>query len=127
MRLSELDYDLPEDLIAQEPIANRADARTLVLNRRTGEIEHSRFYKLGRHLREGDLLVLNDTRVFPARLKTRKESGGSVELLLVRPAETPEGAWIALARVHRPLREGTRLVLENGHALRVVGYSRPGR
>ena len=73
MRLSELDYDLPEDLIAQEPIANRADARILVLNRRTGEIEHSRFYKLARHLRDGDLLVLNDTRVFPARLTTRKD------------------------------------------------------
>ncbi|HEY1849891.1 MAG TPA: tRNA preQ1(34) S-adenosylmethionine ribosyltransferase-isomerase QueA [Candidatus Binataceae bacterium] len=127
MRLSELDYDLPEDLIAQEPIANRADARTLVLNRRTGEIEHSRFYKLARHLRDGDLLVLNDTRVFPARLTTRKDTGGSVELLLVRPAESPAGGWIALARTHRPLREGLRLTLENGRALRVVGHSRPGR
>ncbi len=129
MRLSELDYDLPEELIAQEPIANRADARMLVLDRRTGEIEHSRFYKLTRHLRDGDLLVLNDTRVFPARLTTRKESGGAVELLLVRraDADAPADAWIALARTHRPLREGARLTLENGHALRVVGHSRPGR
>ena len=127
MRLNELDYDLPEALIAQEPIPNRADARMLVLERRRGAIEHSRFYKLGRHLRDGDLLVLNDTRVFPARLKTRKESGGTVELLLVRPAETQAGAWIALARTHRPLRKGLRLTLENGRSLRVVGYSRPGR
>ncbi|MEA2680752.1 MAG: S-adenosylmethionine:tRNA ribosyltransferase-isomerase [Candidatus Binataceae bacterium] len=127
MRLNELDYDLPEALIAQEPIPNRADARMLVLERRRGAIEHSRFYKLGRHLRDGDLLVLNDTRVFPARLKTRKESGGTVELLLVRPAETQAGGWIALARTHRPLREGLRLTLENGRSLRVVGYSRPGR
>jgi S-adenosylmethionine:tRNA ribosyltransferase-isomerase len=127
MRLNELDYDLPEALIAQEPIANRADARMLVLERRRGAIEHSRFYKLGRHLRDGDLLVLNDTRVFAARLKTRKESGGTVELLLVRPAETQTGAWIALARTHRPLREGLLLTLENGRSLRVVGYSRPGR
>jgi S-adenosylmethionine:tRNA ribosyltransferase-isomerase len=127
MRLNELDYDLPEALIAQEPIPNRADARMLVLERRRGAIEHSRFYKLGRHLRDGDLLVLNDTRVFPARLKTRKESGGTVELLLVRPAETQAGAWIALARTHRPLREGLRLTLENGRSLRVVGYGRPGR
>jgi S-adenosylmethionine:tRNA ribosyltransferase-isomerase len=127
MRLNDLDYDLPEELIAQEPIANRADARMLVLNRRTGEINHSRFYKLGRHLRDGDLLVLNDTRVFPARLTTRKESGGVVELLLVRPADAPVGAWIALARTHRPLREGLRLMLENGRALRVVGHSRSGR
>jgi S-adenosylmethionine:tRNA ribosyltransferase-isomerase len=127
MRLNDLDYDLPEALIAQEPIANRADARMLVLDRRSGAIEHSRFYKLARLLRDGDLLVLNDTRVFPARLKTRKESGGSVELLLVRPAETADGAWIALARTHRPLREGLRLTLENGRMLRVVGYNRPGR
>jgi S-adenosylmethionine:tRNA ribosyltransferase-isomerase len=127
MRLNELDYELPEALIAQEPIANRADARMLVLDRRSGVIDHSRFYKLGRHLRDGDLLVLNDTRVFPARLKTRKESGGTVELLLVRAAETPDGAWITLARTHRPLREGLRLTLENGRTLRVVGYSRPGR
>jgi S-adenosylmethionine:tRNA ribosyltransferase-isomerase len=127
MRLNDLDYDLPEELIAQEPIANRTDARMLVLNRRSGEINHSRFYKLVRHLRDGDLLVLNDTRVFPARLTTRKASGGAVELLLVRPADEPAGAWIALARTHRPLREGLRLTLENGRALRVIGYSRPGR
>jgi len=127
MRLNDLDYDLPEELIAQEPNPNRADARMLVLNRRSGEINHSRFYKLGRHLRDGDLIVLNDTRVFPARLTTHKESGGAVELLLVRPAEAPAGAWIALARTHRPLREGLRLMLENGRALRVVGHSRPGR
>jgi S-adenosylmethionine:tRNA ribosyltransferase-isomerase len=127
MRLNDLDYDLPEDLIAQEPIADRADARLLLLNRRTGEINHSRFYKLTRHLRDGDLLVLNDTRVFPARLTTRKESGGAVELLLVRPADAPAEAWVALARTHRPLREGLRLILWNGRALRVIGYSRPGR
>ena len=60
MRLNELDYDLPEELIAQEPIADRTDARMLVLDRRSGEINHSRFYKLGRHLREGVLLVLNN-------------------------------------------------------------------
>src|SRR6202158_2526225 len=122
MRLNELDYELPEALIAQEPIANRADARMLVLDRRSGAIDHSRFYKLGRHLRDGDLLVLNDTRLFPARLKTRKESGGTVELLLVRPTDAPAGAWIALARTHRPLREGLRLMLGNGRALRIVGH-----
>ena len=127
MRLTELDYDLPEELIAQEPIADRSAARLLVLDRRSAAVSHSRFYKLGRLLREGDLLVLNNTRVFPARLKTRKESGGAVELLLVRRAETPPGAWIALARSHRTLRDGTRLLLADGRALRVVGQHRPGR
>jgi S-adenosylmethionine:tRNA ribosyltransferase-isomerase len=127
MRLSELDYELPAELIAQEPLERRDDARLMVVERRTGEVSHSRFYKLARHLREGDLLVLNNTRVFPARLMTRKETGGAVELLLVRPAETPPGAWLTLTRSHRPLRAGTRLTLENGRALVVIGYERPGR
>jgi len=127
MRLSELDYDLPIELIAQEPLERRDEARLLVLERRQGTIEHSRFYKIGRYLREGDLLVLNNTRVFPARLLTRKESGGAVELLFVRPAENPPGAWITLARTHRGLREGTRLKLDDGHTLSVVGFFKPGR
>jgi S-adenosylmethionine:tRNA ribosyltransferase-isomerase len=127
MRLSELDYDLPPELIAQEPLERRDQARLLVLDRRSGQVEHSRFYKLARVLREDDLLVLNNTRVFPARLMARKESGGAVELLLVRPAETPPGAWIALTRTHRPLKEGAVLRLENGRVLRVAGYHRPSR
>jgi S-adenosylmethionine:tRNA ribosyltransferase-isomerase len=127
MRLSELDYDLPPELIAQEPLEQRDQARLLVLDRRTGQLEHSRFYKLARLLREGDLLVLNNTRVFPARLMARKESGGAVELLLVRPVEKPAGAWLALTRTHRALKEGARLILENGRTLRVAGYHRAGR
>lgn len=127
MRLNELDYELPPELIAQEPLARRDEARLLALDRRSGAVTHSRFYKLGRHLREGDLLVLNDTRVFPARLTAHKESGGAVELLMVRPADAPAGAWLALMRSHRPLKEGSRLELENGHALRILGYHRPGR
>ena len=109
MRLSELDYELPEELIAQEPLERRDEARLLLVDRAAGQLEHSRFYKLDRHLREGDLLVINDTRVFPARLLPRKESGGTVELLLVRPLEEPAGAWLALIRSHRPLKAGTRL------------------
>ena len=127
MRLSELDYDLPAALIAQEPIERRDDARLMLLDRRSGAISHSRFYKLARHLREGDLLILNDTRVFPARLRTRKESGGAVELLMVRPADALSGVWMALTRSHRPLREGTRLILEGGQVLVVTGYQRAGR
>lgn len=130
MRLSELDYDLPEELIAQEPLERRDHARMLVLDRKSKSIEHSRFYKLCRHLREGDLIVLNDTRVLPARLFAKKETGGSVELLLVRPVtdnSAPAGAWIALIRTHRVLKDNSRLVLSDGHALRIVGYARPGR
>ena len=63
MRLTELDYHLPGELIAQEPLGRRDEARLLVLDRRAGTLEHTRFYKLGDFLRDGDLLVLNDTRV----------------------------------------------------------------
>lgn len=127
MRLSELDYELPEELIAQEPLARRDEARLMVLDRRAATAEHSRFYKLARYLREGDLLVLNDTRVFPARLRARKESGGAVELLMLRPVDEPAGGWLAMTRSHRPVRENGRLELQNGAALRVAAFSRPGR
>ena len=130
MRLSELDYDLPEELIAQEPLARRDEARLLVLDRKSKSIEHSRFYKLVRHLRDGDLIVLNDTRVLAARLFAQKESGGRVELLMVRPAsalEGPAGAWLALIRTHRALKDNARLILGDGQVLRIAGYARPGR
>src|SRR5258708_22334646 len=84
MRLSELDFDLPEELIAQEPLARRDEARLLVLDRKARTVEHSRFFKLVRDLRAGDLVVINDTRVLPARLFSQKGSGGRVELFLVR-------------------------------------------
>ncbi|HUO05409.1 MAG TPA: tRNA preQ1(34) S-adenosylmethionine ribosyltransferase-isomerase QueA [Candidatus Binataceae bacterium] len=128
MRLSELDYDLPAELIAQEPLKRRDEARLLVTDRKSKSFEHSRFYKLVRHLRDGDLIVLNDTRVIPARMRARKESGGQVELLLVRPyPEGPSGAWLAMIRVHRPLKEGARLILGDGDILKIIGYARPGR
>lgn len=126
MRLEELDYDLPEELIAQEPLAERDQARLLVVDRKRRAFEHSRFYKLVRHLREGDLLILNDTRVVPARVFACKESGGQVELLLVRPMAERPGAWLAMIRAHRPLKPGARLMLDGG-ALRIAGYTRPGR
>jgi S-adenosylmethionine:tRNA ribosyltransferase-isomerase len=84
MDVSDFDFDLPEDLIAQEPLP-RGESRLLVLSRATGDITHSSFTHLGEFLREGDLLVLNNTRVFPARLLGhRVPSGGAVECLLLR-------------------------------------------
>lgn len=127
MRLSELDYELPPERIAQHPAAERDDARLMVVERRTASIEHSRFRKIGRYLHEGDLLVLNDTRVFPARLFARKQSGGRLELLMVRPAGDPPGGWVALMRAHHAPKEGDRLAIESGTTLRVVRYDRPGR
>jgi S-adenosylmethionine:tRNA ribosyltransferase-isomerase len=127
MRLSELDYQLPEELIAQQPLDRRDQARLLVVDRKRGTFEHSRFYKLARHLREGDLLVLNDTRVVPARLMARKESGGRVELLFIRPAPEIPGAWIAMMRGYRGATVGARVLLDDGRALRIAGFGPPRR
>jgi S-adenosylmethionine:tRNA ribosyltransferase-isomerase len=81
-RLEDFDYHLPPELVAQYPAARRDASRLLVVRRATGEIQHAAFTDLGRWLDPRDLLVVNDTRVFPARLQGRKESGGRVELLL---------------------------------------------
>ncbi len=127
MRLDDLDYELPPARVAQHPAADRDDARLMVVNRRPAALEHSRFRKLGRHLRDGDLLVLNDTRVFPARLFARKDSGGRLELLMVRPVSDPPGGWVALMRAHHAPKAGAQLTLEAGATLRIVRYDRPGR
>lgn len=84
MNLSDFDYDLPESFIAQTPVEPRDASRLLVLNRQTGEIRHRRFYEIGEFLRAGDVLVFNDTRVIPARLKARKAGGGQAEVLLLK-------------------------------------------
>jgi S-adenosylmethionine:tRNA ribosyltransferase-isomerase len=83
MKTEAFDYNLPRELIAQHPLANRDESRLLVLHRDTGQIEHRRFKDLGEYLRRGDILVANDSKVFPARLYGRKTSGGKVEILLL--------------------------------------------
>ena len=85
MDVRDFDFDLPADLIAQEPAADRSSSRLLHLDRATGAIAHGRFAALPDHLAPGDLLVVNNTRVFPARLLGRRvPSGGAVECLLIR-------------------------------------------
>jgi S-adenosylmethionine:tRNA ribosyltransferase-isomerase len=111
MRLADLDYVLPPELIAQEPAPERAAARLLVLDRRTGGVEHDRIGGLPGRLRAGDLLVLNDTRVIPARLRGRRPSGGRVEVLLCAPVGD-DGTWEVLAR--GAPRVGERLHLPDG-------------
>jgi S-adenosylmethionine:tRNA ribosyltransferase-isomerase len=113
MRLSDFDYQLPAELIAQEPPGDRDASRLLVLHRRSGRIEHRRFSDLPGYLRAGDLLVLNDTKVIPARLFGTFEDGRSVEVLLVRPVD--HGCWEALVKPAKPARAGRRLVLACGH------------
>jgi len=106
-------YDLDPDLIAQEPVTPRDEARLLVYDRRTRQVIHERFAAVDRFFRRGDLLVLNTTRVLPARLFPRRlDSGASVEVLLVR-ARSPE-TWEALVKPGKRLRPGVRVGWEDG-------------
>jgi S-adenosylmethionine:tRNA ribosyltransferase-isomerase len=99
MRLADLDYVLPPELIAQEPAPERTAARLLVVSRATGGLRHARVGELPAELRPGDLLVLNDTRVIPARVHGRRPTGGRLEVLLVRPlADAGPPEWAAIAR-----------------------------
>ncbi len=108
MRTSDFDYHLPPELIAQTPLEPRDHSRLLVLSRQTGALEHRHFYQIGDYLRPGDLLVFNDSRVFPARLYGRREgTGGRVELLLLQRLEPC--LWKAIGRPGRGLRPGARV------------------
>jgi S-adenosylmethionine:tRNA ribosyltransferase-isomerase len=106
MRSSELDYDLPAELVAQRPTERRDASRLLVHDRRSGETRHRTFAELPEEA-AGHLVVVNDTRVVAARLHLRRETGGEVEVLLVEPLG--DGAWEVLARPSRRLRAGERL------------------
>ena len=106
MRSSELDYDLPAELVAQRPAEQRDASRLLVHDRRTGETRHRAFAELAEEASD-HLVVVNDTRVVPARLHLRRRTGGDVEVLLVEPLG--DGMWEALARPSRRLRSGERL------------------
>jgi S-adenosylmethionine:tRNA ribosyltransferase-isomerase len=107
MKVSELDYELPPELVAQHPAERRDESRLLVYDRASGEVRHRRFRDLPEELPEGALVVVNDTRVVPARLRLRRETGGAVEVLLVERLGGEE--WEGLARPSRKLRAGERL------------------
>jgi S-adenosylmethionine:tRNA ribosyltransferase-isomerase len=110
MKLSDFDYHLPAELIAQEPVTPREASRLLVVPLGDGPLQHRRFTDLVELLAPGDLLVFNDTRVIPARLVGRKQSGGRCELLLLEPLEDPPGAcWRAMGQASKPIRPGGRL------------------
>jgi S-adenosylmethionine:tRNA ribosyltransferase-isomerase len=106
---SELDYELPEALIAQRPAEPRDSSRLMVVDVKIGDIIHHIFRDLPRFLESGDALVLNETKVLPARLVARKESGGEVELLFLRDLG---GTWEVLARPSKRLRPGLMLIVD---------------
>jgi S-adenosylmethionine:tRNA ribosyltransferase-isomerase len=124
MHLSDFDYELPEDLIAQQPLAERDASRLLVVDRRSQSYQDSQFKYLPQYLRDGDVVVLNNTRVFPARLRGRRESGGAIELLLLR--ETDLNTWEALARPARRLTLGDKLTFDDRLGAEVVGVLKDG-
>jgi len=105
-RLDDYDYDLPPDRIAQEPTARRDASRLLVLDRSSGRLTHARFAGIAEFLRADDLLVVNDTRVVPARLRARRETGGAVEVFLVEPVGRGTAAWRVLVRPGKAFRAG---------------------
>src|SRR5437868_8524585 len=106
MRSIELEYDLPPELIAQRPVERRDESRLLVYERASGAIRHRRFSELPYEV-GGELVVVNDTRVVPARLRARRPGGGAAEVLLLE--SLGDGVWEALARPSARLRAGQRL------------------
>ncbi len=109
MNLADFEFELPPELIAQAPPVLREASRLMVVERGRGAITVGGFPDLADNLAAGDLLVVNDTRVFPARLLGQKRSGGRVEILLVRPLAGEENAWLCMSRSSKPLRVGTRV------------------
>lgn len=118
MNKSDFDFYLPEELIAQTPLEKRDASRLLHLNKQTGEIEHKHFYDIKQYLREGDCLVLNDSRVLPARLIGARPTGGAVELVLLK--DLGDNRWECLSRPGRKTKPGQELVFGNGELTAVV-------
>lgn len=113
MKLEDFDYYLPEELIAQTPLVKRDESRLLVLDKETGEIEHKKFYDIIDYLTPGDTLVLNDTKVLPARLiGTKEETGAVIEVLLLKNIEGDK--WECLTKPARRIKEGTVVTFGNG-------------
>lgn len=113
MELSEFDYDLPKELIAQTPLKDRAASRLMIVNPNTGRIDHRRFSDIIDYLNPGDCLVLNDTKVLPARLiGVKEETGAKIELLLLKRKEGD--TWECLAKPAKRLREGMHIRFGDG-------------
>ena len=131
MNRSDFSFDLPPELIAQTPIEHREQSRLLCLNRQTGQTSHHHFYDLPNLLNEGDCLVLNDSRVIPARLLGKKDTGGVVEVVLLREMEQEHKGdtqsenkltttWECLVRPGRKIHIGTKLIFGDGELIATV-------
>lgn len=113
MKLHDFYYDLPQELIAQDPLQDRSSSRLMLLNKNTGEIKHEHFYNIGDYLKEGDCLVINDTKVIPARLYgIKKDTGAKIEILLLKRME--DDKWEVLVKPGRKAKPGTEIVFGDG-------------
>lgn len=124
-KVSDFDYDLPQELIAQDPIEPRDASRLLIMDKETGAISHSAFSQLPERLNPGDVLVLNDTKVLPARLFAKRKSGATIEVLLLKQVGLK--SWQVLVRPGKKALPGERLYFDiEGFAATVVDYSDDG-
>lgn len=124
MKTSDFYYDLPEELIAQTPAEPRDSSRLLVYDRSTGKVEHRIFSDLGDYLKKGDLLVVNTTKVYPARLFAYTEHGGKVEILLLKRINLTD--WECLVKPGKKCREGTVLTINEELAVESVSKTEDG-
>ncbi len=118
MKTHDFWFDLPEELIAQTPLQQRDSSRLLKLNRATGEIEHKHFYDIIDYLEPGDCLVMNDSRVLPARLLGHRPTGGAVEVLLLR--DLGDKKWECLCKPGRKMQPGNEVIFGNGELTATV-------
>lgn len=118
MNKSDFDFYLPDELIAQTPLEKRDNSRLLHLDKNTGKIEHKHFYDIKQYVRPGDCLVLNDSRVLPARLIGTRPTGGAVELVLLK--NLGDNCWECLSRPGRKTKPGQELIFGNGELTAVV-------
>ncbi len=124
LKTSDFDYELPENLIAQEPASPRDSSRLMVIHRKTGEIEHRIFREIVEYLISGDLLVVNVTKVIPARLVGKKTTGASVEIFLLE--KVGKGIWKCMVRPGSKLKPGVVVVLKNGLTAKIVERCKDG-
>ena len=111
MKTEDLNYELPAELIAQQPGRVRSDSRLLVLSRKSGEIIDSRFCEIGNYLKKGDCLVLNNTKVLAARFFGHRKTGGKIEGLFLREIES--GEWQVMLKGAQNVRPGEEIILED--------------
>lgn len=113
MNVSDFNFDLPEELIAQDPLEDRASSRLLVLDKKTGEVTHKHFRDILKYLRKGDCLVINDTKVIPARLYgTKVGTDAKIEVLLLK--RKSDNVWETLVKPGKKMREGAEVTFGNG-------------